>query len=318
MGNESLFFVGPKGSSDHRAVRLFGALSGVDSHPMGSLWEVLETVDHTPDALGIVPIENSIDGELMSVVDRVLFSTTRVLFAAEVVLSETIAVWAHRADAVPHRVVSHPEILQVCHGWIAMNGLQSEAADATSVACELVRARRDPQLVALAPPEVGRSYGLTPLDEDPAGIGEMRTRYLLASQRVGAPTGDDRTMLAITPPRDEPGVLATILAAFSLHGVNLSSLTSRPLRTADGVPHHAFVVTADGHTADDTVRAAIGEVLASGCAVRLLGVYPRWTGPDVVTPFGELPRGSVTAAEASAVLDPPSVRGGARISSTAP
>lgn len=309
MGSDSVFYCGPKGSSDHRAVRLFDALAPVDMHPMGSLWEVLETVDRTPDALGIVPIENSIDGELMSVVDRVLFATTRVLFAAEAVLSETIAVWAHRADAVPHRVVSHPEILQVCHPWIAMNGLQSEAADATSVACELVRARRDPQLVALAPPEVGRSYGLSPLADDPAGIGEMRTRYLMASQRAAAPTGDDRTMLAITPPRDEPGVLATILAAFSLHGVNLSSLTSRPLRTPDGLPHHAFVVTADGHTAGASVRAAIGEVLASGCAVRLLGVYPRWTGPEVVTPFGELPRGSVTAADAARVLDPPGADG---------
>jgi prephenate dehydratase len=307
MGAELVFYRGPKGSSDHRVVRLFTALDGADTHPMVSLWDVLETVDHTPDALGIVPIESSIDGELMSVVDRVLFSTTRLLFAAEAVLSESIAVYAHRADAQPHRVISHPEILQICHGYIAMNGLQSEAADATSVACEIVRARRDPQLVALAPHEVGRAYGLTPLDDDPAGIGEIRTRYLLAAQRVAEPTGCDRTMLAITPPRDAPGVLARILAAFSLHDVNLSSLTSRPLRTNDQSPHYTFVVTCDGHTGDPPVRAAITSVLESGCAVRLLGVYPRGAGPEVCTPFGELPRGSVTSDDAGRVLDPPRV-----------
>ncbi len=307
MASDLVFYRGPKGSSDHRVVRLFDALHDLDAHPMASLWEVLDTVDHTPDALGVVPIESSIDGELMSVVDRVLFSTTRVLFAAEAVLSESIAVFAHRADAVPHRAISHPEILQICHGYIAMNGLQSEVADATSVACEIVRARRDSQLVALAPHEVGRAYGLTQLDDDAADIGEIRTRYLLASQRAGDPTGRDRTMLAITPPRDAPGVLATILDAFSTHHVNLSSLTSRPLRTNDSTPHYAFVVTCDGHTADDSVRAAITRVLESECAVRLLGVYPRWLGPEVCTPFGEMPRGSVTMADAAHVLDPPRV-----------
>src|SRR5205085_515982 len=82
-----VFYTGPKGSSDHRAVPLFGSLDHPDTHPMPSLWEVLETIDRTPDALGVVPIETSIDGELMSVVDRVLFATSQVLFSGEAVLS---------------------------------------------------------------------------------------------------------------------------------------------------------------------------------------------------------------------------------------
>src|SRR5437588_165461 len=139
MTSPLVFYTGPKGSSDHRAVRLFDALDAPDTHPMTSLWEVLETIDRTPDALGVVPIETSIDGELMSVVDRVLFATSRVLFSGEAVLSESIAVFAARADAQPRVVVSHPEILQLCHSYIEMNALVSEIADATSVACERVR-----------------------------------------------------------------------------------------------------------------------------------------------------------------------------------
>jgi prephenate dehydratase len=305
MSGSLVFYRGPRGSSDHRAVRLFGDLREPDTHPMMSLWQVLETVDNTPDAFGVVPIESSIDGELMSVVDRVLFSTSRLLFASEAVLSETVAVYAHRPDCNPRVVVSHPEILQICHSFIVMNGLQSQAADATSAACERVRNARDSNLVALAPREVAESYGLALVTEDPAGIGEIRTRYLLASQRVAGPSGSDRTMLAITPPRDAPGVLARILEAFSNNAVNISSLTSRPLRVSDARPHYAFVITCDGHVVDDNVRAAVSAVLESGCAVRLLGVYARWLGPEVCTPFGEVPLGSVTAADGGRVLDPP-------------
>ncbi len=305
MTGPLVFYTGPKGSSDHRAVRLFHALQEPDTHPMNSLWEVLETIDHTPDALGVVPIETSIDGELMSVVDRVLFATSRVLFTGEAVLSESIAVFAYQADCQPRVVVSHPEILQICHSYVAMNALASELADATSVACERVRDARDPGLVALAPHEVGRAYGLVAVRDDPAGIPEVRTRYLLAARHVADPTGFDRTMLAITPPRDAPGVLARLLAAFSENEVNLTSLTSRPLRTSDARPHHAFVITADGHVTDANVRAAVRDVLSSACSVRLLGSFPRWSDPEVCTPFGELPLGSVGVDDADRLLDPP-------------
>ncbi len=312
MSEPLVFYTGPKGSSDHRAVRLFRGLDDPDTHPMTSLWEVLETIDRTPDALGVVPIETSIDGELMSVVDRVLFATSRVLFSGEAVLSESIAVFAARADAQPRVVVSHPEILQLCHSYIEMHALESEIADATSAACERVRDARDPGLVALAPPEVGHAYGLVVVREDPAAIPEVRTRYLLASCYVADPTGLDRTMLAITPPRDAPGVLARLLEAFSQNDVNLTSLTSRPLRVADDRPHHAFVITADGHVTDENVRNTVRAVLASGCRVRLLGAFPRWTHPEVCTPFGELPLGSVDRAGADALLDPPRAPAAAR------
>jgi prephenate dehydratase len=305
MSGSLVFYTGPSGSSDHRAVRLFAGLEQPDSHPMASLWEVLDTVDHTPDALGIVPIETSVDGELMSVVDRILFSTTNVLFSGEVVLSESIAVFAHQSDCQPRVVVSHPDVLQICHSFIAMNALHSEIADATSVACERVRDARDPGLVALAPHEVGSAYGLVAVRDDPAGIPELRTRYLLASRHVGEPTGSDRTMFAITPPRDAPGVLAQLLGAFSRNGVNLSSLTSRPLRSTDTAAHYAFVITCDGHVVDEAVQRAIGDVFDSGGHVRLLGSFPRWAGPDVCTPFGEMPLGSLAAADADALLHPP-------------
>ncbi len=307
-----VFYTGPSGSSDHRAVRLFTDLTEPDSHPMGSLWEVLDTVEHTPDAFGIVPIETSVDGELMSVVDRILFSTSNVLFSGEVVLSESIAVFAYQADCQPRAVVSHPDVLQICHSFIKMNALHSEISDATSVACERVRDERDPGLVALAPHEVGSAYGLVAVRDDPAGIPEIRTRYLLASRFVGEPSGADRTMFAITPPRDAPGVLAQLLDAFSRNGVNLSSLTSRPLHTVDASAHYTFVITCDGHITDESVRNAVNDVFAAGCHVRLLGSFPRWCGAEVCTPFGELPLGSRSAADADLLLKPPRSQRAAR------
>ena len=201
--------------------------------------------------------------------------------------------------------MSHPEILQLCHSYIEMNALVSEIADATSAACERIRDARDPGLVALVPPKsVTRTGWSWCARIRPRSPRCARVTYSVASRRRphgrrSHDVGDHAAALIA------PGVLARLLEAFSENDVNLTSLTSRPLRTADDRPHHAFVVTADGHVTDTNLRDAVRSMLGSGCQLRLLGAFPRWTSPDVCTPFGELPLGSVGIADAGTVLDPP-------------
>ena len=75
---------------------------------------------------------------------------------------------------------------------------------------------------------------------------------------------------------DHPGALLEILTEFSVRGVNLTRIESRPTRKALG--DYYFSVDCEGHVAD----ARVGEALAGLhriCAhVRFLGSYPRHDG----------------------------------------
>ena len=116
------------------------------------------------------------------------------------------------------------------------------------------------------------------LAEDIGDNDEAWTRFILLAQtgHLPAPTGADKTTLSLFMRADHPGALMEILTEFSVRGVNLTRIESRPTRKALG--DYFFSVDCEGHVND----ARVGEALAGLhriCAdVRFLGSYPRHDG----------------------------------------
>jgi prephenate dehydratase len=104
------------------------------------------------------------------------------------------------------------------------------------------------------------------------------TRFIRVS-RPGAlpePTGSDRTTLVVFLADDHPGALLEMLTEFSVRGVNLSRIESRPTR--DGIGHYFFHFDFEGHVADARVGEAISGLHRICEQVRFLGSYPRADG----------------------------------------
>jgi chorismate mutase/prephenate dehydratase len=76
--------------------------------------------------------------------------------------------------------------------------------------------------------------------------------------------------------RNEPGTLLHALRTFAEHGINLSSLESRPSRTVAW--EYVFWADLDAHADARDLKAALSELRAVSTLVRLLGTYPRATG----------------------------------------
>ena len=116
------------------------------------------------------------------------------------------------------------------------------------------------------------------LADDIGDNDEAWTRFILLAQtgHLPAPTGADKTTLSLFMRADHPGALMEILTEFSVRGVNLTRIESRPTRKALG--DYFFSVDCEGHVND----ARVGEALAGLhriCAdVRFLGSYPRHDG----------------------------------------
>ena len=181
----TLLFEGPLGTSDHRASALFRTISGLDVLPISSIREVLYTVEHTPGAFGVVPVENSIDGELLANIDLVAFECANVRFSEEVVLIEEIhAFRVPGPPAHPTVVISHPDILRLCRPFIVQEGLAERPVVSTEEAVRLVGHEPDASQVALAPAAVGIGAGLERITTTVATAPDIRTRYVLAGQEV--------------------------------------------------------------------------------------------------------------------------------------
>ncbi|NNN19594.1 MAG: ACT domain-containing protein [Acidimicrobiaceae bacterium] len=287
-------YLGPAGTSDHRAIELLSAIADPEPLPMSSVREIIQTVNFMPGCFGIVPLEDSTNGELTTILDRLIFEVDSVLIREEVVLVEDICAFGTNPDGVITTVVSHPLILDLCSQFIKERGLATRHTVSTAEACKIVKEETSTGVVALAPPGVGQKAGLEINATEVLDTPDIRTRYVLIGREVAPRSGDDKTSVVITPSADRVGFLAEVAARFAKNNVNMTSILSRPLQAKIG--NYAFHITCEGHISDSGVQGAISDLLDFGASVKLLGSYPRWKGIEVTTPASLLPLGSVASS----------------------
>ncbi|SHE98304.1 chorismate mutase [Ferrithrix thermotolerans DSM 19514] len=284
-------FLGPLGTSDHRAIELFSDIGVYVPLPMASISEIVQTVNYTPGCLGVVPLENSTDGELTTISDKLIFEATDIRIQQECVLAEVICAYGLADLSVATTVISHPQILDLCSRFIKERGLSTRHATSTTEACRLVAREKDVTLIALAPPAVGQKMGLSAFDDTVLDVPEIRTRYVLIGQGVAPATGFDKSVFVVTPAFDAAGALSDVLSSFTKFSVNMLSILSRPLQTKIGL--HSFYITCEGHVNDTPILYAVESLLERGHSVKHLGSFPRWKGAEVTAPFANLPLGSI-------------------------
>lgn len=294
-------YLGPEGTFTHQAVREWLALrakedDGVpepstgtttpepavrDAQPLATVAEVHDAVSAGTADVGVVAIESSVEGYVVPSLDA-LVGSSDVVAVDEVVLDVSFDAFVRPDHGELREVSAHPHGLAQCAGFVAESGLRPVPSSSNAAAC------RDagPHTVALGPSLCGDLYGLDMHARAVEDFRGGRTRFLVLAPRDSAPdhleaarTGGVaawRTMLAVTPLRVGPGVLARITDTFARAGVNMSSLITRPLKAQQGV--YVFVITLDEAAWEPGARAVLAEMLAAGDSLKTLGVFP---APDV-------------------------------------
>jgi prephenate dehydratase len=306
-----VLFQGLRGTSDERAARLLLTIKDPDVHPVPSIETLLRTVDLTPECMGLLPVENPLEGELAPVMDRIAFETRNVYVRETVVLIEHLEAFSATRTGHPRIAISHPFVLALCERSISRAGLSSMTALSTTEACKVVASSKDDGLLAIAPSEVGRSMGLYTHPEIGSDLPEVRTRYALIGREVAPTTGNDQTSIVVTPEADRPGSLAAMLSILATRSINLTSLRSRPILTNQHTIH-CFFIELSGHIYDPVIQSALMDVMHDGARLRVLGSYPQWSGAPVDSPFEAIPLKSIDVSsdkdEIHKALNPPIAR----------
>ena len=280
MSKRTCLYLGPAGSFCHQAALRLN--EDFELKPAASVAEIVAAVEAGESDFGLVPIENSVDGEVTSTVDSIVFYTTDLLVRDEVVVPVEFDVFVKPGVTSITRVMSHPVALAQCQNYINSNSLTRETSASTSAAVQAVADGDAEDVGALASPIAGELYGLIPLAKGVQDNAGAHTKFYLLGKSIHArEVGREyRTWVAVIPPTNRTGILGDMLAEFSSRGISLTSLSSRPLRADIGA--YAFNFTVEGHIADEPVRAALEAIIALGSRVRVVGSFPEWEGDGVV------------------------------------
>jgi prephenate dehydratase len=279
--SSAVAYLGPEGSFCHQAARMLHTHAD-EFIPMKDVKSVVAAVERGEVRHGLVPIENSVEGEVTSTVHEIVFNTANVFVREEVVIPVSFHAYTNSPHAMPTTVVSHPFALAQCQNFISSSNLIVKSADSTSAACENLAKNPDSTVVALGSVLAGELYGLHIYKENVEDNTAAHTKFYLLSRSLPSQRTQDeyRTWIALVPPDNHTGVLADILQCFSSRGLAVFSISSRPLRTELGA--YCFILTTEGWIGDAAVTEALQELYNIGSTVRVLGSFHAWAGDGVV------------------------------------
>jgi len=275
-------YLGPAGTySEEAALRRDGA----EPVPFASLPDTIAAVAAREAELGVVPVENSLEGSVGITLDT-LATREDVTIVGELVLPISVHLIAAGVvdPAEVREVVSHPQPLGQCVGYLHRRLPQAHTVPASSTAAAVRQMlEAGPGWAALGPRRAAELYGAVIVEEDVADDRSNATRFVWIAPADAVPAVPDgaamRTSLAFWGQGDrEPGWLVRCLSEFAFRGVNLSKIESRPLRSTIG--HYRFFVDCDDGLASPSVREAVDGLRTHCTDVRVLGTYPRERSVD--------------------------------------
>ncbi len=275
-------YLGPEGTFSQAA--LLQLLDSLGEHPQtqafGSVTSALQAVRDGKASAALVPIENSVEGSVPATLDE-LASGDPLMIAAETTLPVQFHLWVRPGLQLADisRVTTHPHAQAQCRAWLHQNLGHAEVIPAMSTASAAAAVAHEELFdAAIAAPWAGGALGLEAVATDIADNPDAMTRFVLVAPhgRPPEPTGADKTTLVLFMRQDHPGALLEILTEFSVRGVNLTRIESRPTKKVMG--DYFFTVDCEGHVSDSRVGEALAGLHRLCAEVRFLGSYARHDG----------------------------------------
>ncbi|MFK8057026.1 MAG: prephenate dehydratase [Saprospiraceae bacterium] len=217
---------GEQHSFHHHAVRAL--LNDADVVPMASFPELTLKLAESPERLGLMAIENSVAGALLT--NYMLLEEQHLT-----ILGETYLRISHCVMAMPNTTLadlktieSHPMALAQCRGFFRSNPTirPIETFD-TAGSARIVSEAKDASRAAIAPVWCAEAYGLDVLAKAVEDNPHNWTRFVLVAH-ADSPLGGTKTSIAFSV-KHRSGSLAEVLGVLAKEGVSLTKIQSLPL-----------------------------------------------------------------------------------------
>lgn len=277
--SDKIGYLGPKGTFTKLAVD--AAFNGDEKIAFKTIPECMDAVNDGKVKIGVVPIENAIEGTVHLSIDY-LVHQVRLPIIAEIVvpIQQNLLVHSNFNGTLADikEVHSHRHAIAQCQQYLHKNlpNATIHYTNSTGSAAEMVSANGNP-IAAIGNTLAAKEYNLTIFEENIHDYPNNHTRFIVLAKdkkhvKINHPEALERTSLLITLPEDRAGVLHQVLSAFAWRKMNLSKIESRPMKT--GLGNYFFIIDVDEPYDDALFPGVQGELEALGCNVNILGTYP--------------------------------------------
>jgi prephenate dehydratase len=268
-------FQGEPGAYSEAALLEYARWRGLPHpHPVPciSFEDIFAQVNQGQVEYGFIPIENSLAGSIHRNYDLLLQNDLWVIGEYHLRVAHCLLACPEAGLEDIHKVISHPQALAQCDGFLRRLGVTIEAAYDTAGSAKIVSQRSDCTVAAIASRRAAEIYGLKILVENIEDNPANFTRFLMIAPQSGDPGEDAKTSIVFSL-RNVPGSLFKGMGVFALRDIDLTKIESRPLV---GKPwEYFFYIDFAGSIKDPVVQRALAHLEELALFLRILGSYPR-------------------------------------------
>jgi chorismate mutase/prephenate dehydratase len=249
------------------ALKHFGSTAYLT--PARTIEEIFRITERGETHVGLVPIENSLNGVVGETCDCLL--ETPMQICAETYLPIHHALMARCRMEDIKILYSHPQVFAQTREWVRDNLPSVELVAASSTAAAARQAADEDYAAAVAPSIAAEPYGLGILAEHIEDRPDNRTRFLAIAPRDATPSGRDKTSIVFSASHHS-GSLHEALGPLHSNRINMTLIQSRPTRAQ--LWEYVFFVDFEGHREDAHVQLALTELGKHCSNLKVLGSYP--------------------------------------------
>lgn len=271
-------YLGPNASFSEMAKDIFSAKYNIEAYPtpMQTIRQVIEYVEENPNTLGVLPVENSIEGTVRESLDTLMVSKNpNIKILSEVIMPIRHCLLSRTTEFCSITgVISHPQALAQCQNFMHEELPRNlNIIEATSTA-EAARSLANYNLTyaAIGSEKTAEVYNLNILKNNINDDKSNQTRFVLIGDYETEKTGRDKTSLAFAT-ANKPGALLEILNVFYENHINLTFIASRPSKQEFG--EYIFIVNFDGHIRSKKILDTITKIKEKTIFLRFLGSYEK-------------------------------------------
>jgi prephenate dehydratase/chorismate mutase len=224
--------------------------------------------------MGIVPVENSLEGAVTQVNDLLVQTDLRIIGEVSIPVH-------HCLLAVPETqyhdlkvVYSHPQALAQCREFISRHSLEPRPFYDTAGAAKMLSENRQEAAGVIANKLCAELYHLEIIKENIEDHESNSTRFIVLSKENGVEPGDKCSIIISV--KHETGGLFSVLKVFSDKKINLTRIESRPAKNDPG--SYVFFIDFEGSDREERVADALKEVQKETTNFKFLGCYKSYKG----------------------------------------
>jgi chorismate mutase/prephenate dehydratase len=271
-------YQGEKGSYSSQAVDALYGDKRIEKAAYRASYDVVNAIRKKEVDYGLLPVENSIIGNITHNYDLILDYRLTILKEVIIPIHHSLLIHKNSDLTKIKKIYSHPAAISQCEVFLRnFKNIEALPTYDTAGSAKMIADKNILECAAIASAESAKLYGLKIYQENIEDYPHNQTRFFLLAEEGASVERYPHLPCKVSgvfDTLDQHGMLYKCLGIFKNYEVNLCHLNSRPHKTEPWKYH--FFVDIDGHGDDENIRQAFEEIRKLTSFVHILGSYPKF------------------------------------------